>query len=227
MGKVIDLTGQRFGRLVVIGRSGTDKFKYATWKCLCDCGKETSANGSLLRRGKIKSCGCLRKEVDNLTGQQFGRLIVLKQAPNIGIHTAWLCQCDCGEKTVVSASNLKIGNTKSCGCFGKELTVSGQRTKKHKGTGTRLYRIWNGMRHRCYNVKQGNYKYYGERGISICDEWINDFGVFQNWAYSHGYQDDLTIDRIDPNGPYAPWNCKWSTMKEQRINQRRNKKSNQ
>ena len=92
----------------------------------------------------------------------------------------------------------------------------------HGGTGTRLHNIWLSMRERCYRVHHAHYKDYGGRGIKICDEW-QSFEPFRDWALSHGYADDLTIDRIDHDGDYSPGNCKWSTMKEQQNNKRSNR----
>lgn len=92
----------------------------------------------------------------------------------------------------------------------------------HGGTGTRLHKIWLSMRERCYRVNHTYYKNYGGRGIKICDEW-QTFEPFRDWAMSHGYADNLTIDRIDYDGDYSPDNCRWSTMKEQQNNKRSNR----
>ena len=90
------------------------------------------------------------------------------------------------------------------------------------GKHTRLYNTYYSMKERCYNPKRWNYKYYGARGIRVCDEWKNDYQIFKKWAYENGYNDNLSIDRINNDGNYEPNNCKWSTEKEQKNNTRRN-----
>ena len=91
---------------------------------------------------------------------------------------------------------------------------------KHGLSHTRLYSIWCGMKKRCYSEKSINYKYYGARGVKICDEWKNDFKSFYDWAMDNGYKDDLTIDRINPFKNYEPSNCRWATDDDQRHNKR-------
>lgn len=161
MSKIIDLTGQKFGRLIVIKRIGTDKFK----------------------------------------------------------HSTWLCQCDCGNKKVVSSNAFR--HTHSCGCLAKEILSN--RMSKHHMYGTRINRIWQRMKTRCNNSKNEHYNNYGARGIKVCEEWENDFLSFYNWAMANGYKDNLTIDRIDVNGNYEPNNCRWITNYEQQSNKRNNR----
>ena len=154
----------------------------------------------------------------DLTGQRFGRLIAVERVQDRK-GGYWLCKCVCGNSKIVKGSNLTKNHRgiKSCGCLLEEL-----RTKDDFHS-SKLYKIYHQIKYRCYNQNASDYKFYGGRGITVCDEWLNDCYAFYDWAMKNGYDDGLTIDRMDVNGNYEPSNCRWTTMKEQSNNRRSNR----
>jgi hypothetical protein len=157
----------------------------------------------------------------DLTGVKFGLLTVLNyEGTNKNKKALWKCRCECGSIITTIGSYLRSGHTKSCGCTRHEKLM--ERNTTHGMAHTHIHYVWIGMKQRCYNINHKNYQHYGGRGIIICEEWKNSFENFYNWAINNGYNDNLSIDRIDVNGNYEPINCRWVDMKTQQNNKRNN-----
>jgi hypothetical protein len=160
-----DITGQRFGKLTVLERAGSDRNKQATWLCLCDCGKKHVTRGRLLTRGDTTSCGCLRAPPD-LTSKRFERLLVLKRHGSDRRGQAkWLCRCDCGKERVVLGSNLTNGQTRSCGCLARDGVAQRNRDKSLDLKGLRFGRLK--VVNRSKSVASGHSE--RTRWVCVCD----------------------------------------------------------
>ena len=205
-----DLTGKVFNWLTVLKENGKDEKNNTEWLCKCKCGKYKIATTYELNSGKTKSCGCYNSaRYDGLTGK-YGKLTIIecvgKDEKNYKLYR---CKCDCGNEVIVKGTYLSTGHTKSCGCNRKnQFTTHGFSSKDE-----RLYNIYNSIFHRCYHKNCNGYKYYGAKGIKICDEWQKDIKLFFDFAYSHGYDKTKTIDRINSCGDYCPENCRFVSKK--------------
>ena len=156
----------------------------------------------------------------NLKNMKFDKLTAIEVFSRGANKSAiWLCKCDCGNEVLIQSSALQQDRPHSCNsCKSKKMW---EQRPSHRGTKTRLYSIYHNMKKRCENKKASNYHNYGGRGISVCNEW-KSFEPFCEWAQANGYQEDLTLDRIDNSKGYSPDNCRWITYKEQAYNTRQN-----
>lgn len=226
------LIGNTYGHLTVLERSEPvvkpSGKKEKAYRCICDCGNVVDVAAWAIASGHKTSCGHM-KEPSKIIGKRFGRLTVLRRVedkhfPNGSYQTVLECLCDCGNKIKTTSGHLRSGHTLSCGCYCIDKTV--EANTRHGYSKSRIYNVWCSMKERCYTDGCCSYKYYGGRGIKVCDEW-KDFENFRKWAYDNGYDENAdrgqcTIDRIDVDGDYCPDNCRWVTVSEQAVNKRNN-----
>lgn len=213
------------------------------WEFECVCGKTIIAPPYRVISGHIRSCGCMRYknivhkshakgnrskcDPEKYIGVKNNKLTVIGYTDPSEGRIKLKCLCDCGNIKYVLPYQFANGKVQSCGCRRKNMW-NGHRDNywmvKHGFSHDRLYAKFSTMKRRCYNPNSEKYNIYGGRGITICDEWLNDPAAFVQWAIEHGGLDErLTIDRIDNNGPYSPENCRFTTPKQQQRNLRTNR----
>lgn len=156
-------------------------------------------------------------------GTVFGRLTVLGRPFYVRRAAASLpsvvCRCECGTVICIETKTLRGGRVLSCGCYLRQRQSEARRV--HGKSETRLFSIWSGMKYRCQQRSTRAHRNYGLRGIAVCKKW-DTFIPFMEWALAHGYQDNLTIDRINNDGDYEPGNCRWISSSQQASNRRNN-----
>lgn len=224
-----DITGQRFGRLLILEQYEKTPKHGWRYRCLCDCGKEKIAPQSNIMSGQTSSCGCYHSErssffaskIPDLTGRKVGRLLVLAKHHKPS-QSGWKyeCICECGTRTIVGQWTLFHEKVQSCGCLNREKTIL--RCTTHGCSNTAIYHIWSGIIKRCTNPNDGSAFRYFDRGIRVCERWCDENG-FVNFMADMGPRPSPrhSVDRIDNDGNYEPGNCRWATPKQQAQNRRK------
>lgn len=156
--------------------------------------------------------------MNDLTGKRYGKLIVISK-----VGVGWLCRCDCGGACQRRTGELNAGRRLRCSKCSIADRV-GRLVRMRKAAVSSypklLRKVWDAMKRRCYKPQDTFFKYYGGRGIKVCQEWLDAPTRFYDWAISHGYRTGVSIDRIDSDGDYSPDNCRWTTPKVQSLNRR-------
>lgn len=163
----------------------------------------------------------MNSRLRDMTGHKIGRWTILNYAGMAPGTTMWNCRCDCGAERMVSGGNLRSGRSKSCGCL--QLELNSLDKFKHGQIDHPLYTAWSGLKNRCLNKADHDYKYYGARGIKVCDRWLLDFWNFWD-DMARGWRPWLTIERKNVDGNYEPINCCWLSIQDQQKNKRNSKR---
>ena len=164
----------------------------------------------------------MMSKISQLSGKRFGRLVAIER--DMSTQYKYICKCDCGTIKSIDGYHLINGKIRSCGCLKRDTTIA--RSTKHGKARSPLYTKWQDMKRRCYNQNRREYKHYGARGITVCDEWRNDFEAFEKWCLENGYDGKLSLDRIDNDGNYEPDNCRFVIYDIQSQNSRRKANKN-
>lgn len=215
MGILEDLTGKQFGYLTVLGKSEKrNKSGHVYWNCKCICGNEKLISSARLKQN-IKTCGC---KYEDLKGVKSGNLTAIEYVGSYKNNSMWLCKCECGNTVNVKATAIRNKTINSCGCKAGNYS--------HGMARTRIYNIWCSMKRRCDNENSEDYHLYGGRGITYDSTW----SLFENFYKDMGAsylihlekygKENTTLDRIDCNGNYDKYNCRWATIEEQSYNKR-------
>lgn len=202
--------GQIVGKYLIVEEPFSIKGrKHCKSKCLW-CGKEITNQLRSIKKGKGCSCTGLHQLNE---GQEFGLLKVISFSGKDVV-----CKCKCGNIKSYLKGNLITGNSTSCGCDRKERLV--ERSTKHGMSRTKIYQIYLGIKARCYNPNEYAYKWYGNLGVTVCNEWLgeNGFNNFYDWAINNGYVNGLSIERKDVSKGYSPDNCTWISIDKQHEN---------
>lgn len=210
MGNFKDYSKTKIGCLKITSRHYKDGDKHVLWNYECDCGKIGTIRGEVLR----DDITCFHKE--DVIGNKYNRWTVLEELEKKNGQRMVLCECSCENKTrrIVYLNNLRYNKSLSCGCLPLEKNTT------HGMSNDRLYTIHKGILARCNNKNHRDYHNYGARGIVVCDEWKKNFMSFYNWAIENGYEDNLTLERVNVDGNYEPSNCTWITIEKQQLNKR-------